>query len=175
MHMERKFKFKRINAESPLGLWEDVTEELWQWEAHYNDGTVLKQFDTATPLPEFGKNVFLFHQFAEIDQSKLYTFKMVSPRLNKEYSLIFNPQRWTLIHQYIRSSLIVKQWKDKKTGAITQVARKKFTAYVFGYKNNVNGIRITNYNVILPSNELVTTDDLSNIRINAKPDTIWVE
>ena len=110
--MKPRFKFHRIDPEKQIDAWEDVIEELWQWEAYYSGGTVLKQFDTNTPVPKFGENAFLFHQFKEIDQKRLQTFKMVSPRLNREYSLIFSPDRWTLIHQYIRSVLVIKAWKS---------------------------------------------------------------
>lgn len=39
----------------------DAEPENWIWEVHYNDGTVLKQFDD-----EFG-----YHEFGEIETSKL--------------------------------------------------------------------------------------------------------
>lgn len=38
------------------GVWEEVIKEKWWWEAHYADGTALKQFDDKTGL---------FHQFRE--------------------------------------------------------------------------------------------------------------
>lgn len=173
--MEKHFKFHKLTEN--FDVWEDVEEELWQWEAIYTDGTVLKQFDTDTPLPQFA-NTYLFHQFKEIDQTRLQTFRMVSPRLNQYHCLLFDPQHMKLIHRYLRSDLVVKIYKDKENNPI-KVERKKYTSYVFGYETLVKRIggdvKIQNFIVIMPNGELITTNNLENIRIDAVPREVIVE
>ncbi len=165
----RKFKFNRPQdlKNNVKGGWEDVAEELWQWEAHYIDGTILRQFDDNHPLPEFGEGVFLFHQLREIDQSKLKAFKMVSAIELPTYqfngktdqvvmekqtkTLLFNPKFMKLIHYY------------KVYGFDFMHEHRKAKIYVFGYENNVNGVSVKFLNMIMPTGEVVTTDDQNKV------------
>ena len=52
-----------------------VPLEKWVWIAIYKDGICLKQFD---------ENTGIFHQFKEIDQSKLNVFIMQSVQDQKK-------------------------------------------------------------------------------------------
>jgi hypothetical protein len=81
-----RFTFKRPED----GETEEVIRERWRWEALYNDGTSLLQFDDETGT---------FHRFAEIDQSKLDLFRMVSDG-KPGISFVFYPERMKLIHYY---------------------------------------------------------------------------
>src|SRR3989344_4017226 len=81
-----EFKFFRQD----LNQWILVSEEVWQWEAYFENGTVLKQFDDNG----------LFHQFAEIDQGQLAVFKMVSRHYPQTYTLLFSDPDMKLIHFY---------------------------------------------------------------------------
>jgi hypothetical protein len=173
---DKIYKFHRVIPEKNYDAWEDVNidDHLWQWEAEYHDGTKITQFDNATPLPEFGDNVFLFRQTKDIDQSQMKHFKAVSPRLAQEHVIIWN-KRWKLIARYITADLVMKIYYDKKhfgkTGekVIKQVERRVYRAFAYGYENKVGGIVVKNINVIMPNHEVVTTDDLSNIKFNAIP------
>jgi len=123
---------------------EEVVPEKWQWEAHFFDGTVLKQFgDDGT-----------FHQFKEIDQNKLMLFKMVSIEGRSPYTLFFDPQKMKLIHFYRRTRLNVGT-----------PAEQRITLYCFGYETNINGIVHKVIMAILPNDELIVTDDLNKLRL----------
>lgn len=172
---DKRFLFHRVDKDKNTDVWEEVEPELWQWEAVYNDGTVLKQYDTDYPLPELGANAYLFHQSVDIDQSKLQLLRVVSPRLNQFHILIWNPERWKLVMKYIRANLVMKVWRSKKTKEVTQTERRVFTAFVYGYENKVGGIVIKNFNIIMPNNEVITTDNLDNIRLDAKPIEEWID
>jgi hypothetical protein len=117
---------------------EPVQLEQWRWTAVFQDGTILEQFDESTGL---------FHQFKEIDQSKLATFHM-SDGINK-YTLLFNPDAMKLIHYYKKYHLDVG-------GTDT-----KLTLYVFGYE--VKGHKVLN--VITPTGEVITTDSVENLNV----------
>lgn len=77
-----KWKYKNND-----GVEEDVELEEWHWEAEYNDGTVLKQFD------DDGE----FHRVSEIDFTQVYEMRLVSEQgetaikisWKPEYKLIF--------------------------------------------------------------------------------------
>lgn len=180
--MNKIYKFHRIDKANDVDLWEDVDidDYLWQWEAKYKDGTILRQFDTDNPLTkEFGNNVFSYHQVKEIDVPNLMNLHMVSPRLNKKYSIIWN-SHWTPVIIYIRANLVIKVWHDKKQFADTgekvpkQVERRVFTAAAYGYTNKVGGVVTKHFNVIMPRGEIITTDDLNNIKLDAKPIEEWM-
>lgn len=123
------------------GVWEEVNKENWRWEAHYNNGDVLKQFGDDG----------IFHQFKEIDQSELAQFKMVSDD-RPGYTLLFNPKKMKLIHYYKRVRLNVGAENDTF-----------FTAYCFGYEtktfNRTNKVNV----MILPSGETIITEDTNLI------------
>src|SRR3972149_5303149 len=84
------------------GVLENVPEERWQWLAIYSDNTSLRQFDTDE----------VFHQFKEIDQSKLKEFRMFSG--SRFFSLMFQPGM-KLIHfydYYVLNANILEPNKD---------------------------------------------------------------
>ena len=123
------------------GVWEDVKEEVWQWVAHFSDGTKLKQF------AEDG----LFHQFKEIDQTKLAIFKMVSEG-KQDYTLLFDPLRMKLIHYYKKVRL--------NMGAEDE---KFITAYCFGFETKTAG-RTSKVNIMLmPSGETIVTENTDSV------------
>lgn len=107
--------FKLTNKET--GKIEEVQREKWRWIAIFNDETKLKQFDEKTGV---------FHQFKEIDQSKLHVFKMVSDENPKGYQILFNPSEMRLIHFYRRAVL---NYMSKTPTRIT--------LYIFGYEKTV--------------------------------------
>lgn len=118
------------------GQWEAVEPENWRWEAHYSNGEVLKQFDDSG----------LFHQFAEIDQSRLFAFKMVSDD-KPPYTLLF-PEGGKLIHFY----------RNIVLGMGTPNMRK-IRLYCFGYERN--GVKVIL--VITPTGEAVITNDVEKV------------
>ncbi len=126
------------------GIEEEVSPEKWRWVAIYQDGTMLKQFD----------DDFHFHQFKEIDQSKLSVFRLVKDDNSMNYDLIFNPESMKLIHFYRHTQL--------ENGAI------KLKCVVFGYEKQYNGEWEKSLQMIMPDDKLVTTDDLSNVAIGVK-------
>lgn len=139
-----KYKFHRIDKEKNIDEWEDVQPELWRWEAVYNDSTSLKQFDDEG----------IFHQFEEIDQSKLLIFRMYSPKVPQIYSVLFNPSFMKLIHFYRNTVL--------NTGTEQEI---KLKTYCFGYESNIKGVTTKVINMILPNNEMITTYDIEKITI----------
>lgn len=131
------YKFKRED-----GTIEDTHKEEYFWEAYYTDGTVLRQFEDSDKS---------FHQFKEIDQSKLSAFKMrpSDDTRGVGFTLLFNPSSMKLIHYYKRYHLDVGG------------ADEKFTLFVFGYENKYGKV----LNVITPSGELITTDDITRLKV----------
>lgn len=158
--MQRTFKYFRPETQA----WEDVGEWEWWWEAVYNDGSVLKQYDTETSLTQFGNNVFPYHQIREIDQSRLHAFRMVSPTTGQVYTVLFNPQFDKLIH-------VIKTTKEWHTNQL--IGRM----YFFGYETLVKrhvfdtdknewvpaDVVIKVINVITPTGEIITTDDPNKV------------
>lgn len=130
--MPQTYKFIRN------GVAEKVQREAWRWQAHYTDGSVLKQFDDDG----------IFHQFAEIDQSRLMWFKMVHDTA-PEQILIF-PEGAKLVHKYINTIL--------NAGTVDE---RRIRLYAFGYQLNGQN----HFIAILPDNTVVVTDDFNNIRI----------
>ena len=116
---------------------EEVTPEKWRWEADYSDST-LKQFDDSNT----------FHQFKEIDQSKLISFRMVCEGA-PQYIIHWKPN-YKLIHFY------------------RNVALEDFTIrvklYCFGFE--VNHVKVIF--VIMPDNSVVVVDDVDNIKMGFK-------
>lgn len=119
-----------------------IGREQYGWKAIYSDGSSLSQYDDETQE---------FHQFSEIDQSKLHIFQMVNDDDIPHASLIFNPEVMKLIHFY-------KRYNMNFMSSDVQ----KFTLYVFGYET-ANGKVL---NVIVPSGEVVTTDDIANLQVS---------
>ena len=118
------------------GVVEFVKPEKWSWRAYYTDRTILDQFDT---------NGF-FHQFKEIDQSKLLMFKMMSK--GKAYSLAFK-KGMKLIHYY--KNVVLYQGTPKE---------QRLKIYCFGYEKGKN----KNIMMILPNDELILTGDTNIIK-----------
>lgn len=120
------------------GEWIDAGEkELWCWEAYYNDGTFLKQFGDDG----------IFHQFKEIDQSKLAHFKMVSDDF-PPFTVIFNPKKMKLIHFYKKTRLNIGSENETF-----------FTMYCFGWEAKVLGRTVKMLAVVTPSGEVILTEN----------------
>jgi len=139
--MQYKYFNQQTNKE------EKVIEEPWAWEAVYNDGTSLKQFDD---------NGY-FHRFAEIDQSKLHVFIMHNKEIDKQFVLLFAPQAMKLKHYY--RNYILKVGTPEES---------RHRAYIFGWektKKDENGMT-DKFIVMIFDNEFIITDD---------PDRIYIE
>jgi hypothetical protein len=100
-----------------------IEKESWCWEAHYADGSSLKQFDDDG----------YFHQFGEIDQSRLAVFKMVG---TTTYSLPFK-EGMKLIHYY--------------DNYILNDGEARVRVYCFGYEKDGSKVICS----ILPNGEMV--------------------
>ncbi len=135
----RKYKFFRKD----INKWITTPEEVWQWEAYYEDGQVLKQFG------EDG----IFHQFAEIDQGHLAMFKMVSPYHPQTYSLLVSDPAMKLIHFYRNTILNAGSSGEQRT-----------KMYCFGYEKKIGSQSHKVIMIITPSNDLITTENLSLVR-----------
>lgn len=143
--MQDNLKYLYSNKET--GKDEIVLRELWEWEAIYNDGTNLKQFEDVE-----GQEHGIFHRFAEIDQSKLHVFRMTSTHSPQIYDLIFYPESMKLIHFYRHNIL--------NAGTPEEVRLK---AYCFGYEKEVNGKVVKNVTLLLGNTAIVTDnpDDIN--------------
>lgn len=115
-----------------------VDEEVWGWEAHFDDGSVLKQFGDDG----------MFHQFAEIDQSRLAMFKMVSKMHPQVYSIVFSSSDMKLIHFY-RNTIL--------NAASTDETRTRL--FCFGYERKTNHDTHKVIMMITPHDGLVVTED----------------
>jgi hypothetical protein len=106
---------KIVTAIDPPRL-EMVPLEKYVWISDFKDGSYLKQFD---------ERDFSFHQFEEIDQSKLLVFIMQSVEdENKRYELHFSPGM-KLIHYYRNVGLEIGTPQERK-----------FKLYCFGYEKS---------------------------------------
>lgn len=130
------FKFFKKDTKK----WIDAPLETWQWEAYYEDGTALKQF------AEDG----VFHQFIEIDQSKLAVFKMVSSKYPQVYTLLFSDPTMKLIHFYRNTVL--------NAGA---PGEEHLKTYCFGYEKAIGGKVQKVILMITPNNGLIVTEEPS--------------
>lgn len=124
--------------------WIDAPPEVWQWEAIYEDGSVLKQFGDDG----------VFHQFAEIDQSQLAMFKMVSPQYSHTYTLLFSDPNMKLIHFY-RNTILNAGTADEE----------HIRLYCFGYEKKVGSKSRKLVMAITPANDLLITEDPNLITI----------
>lgn len=129
-----------------------VELESWRWEAYYNDGSVLKQFDKLDE--EHGE----FHQFAEIDQNRLEAFKMVNGK-GGVYTLVFTPGEMKLIHKYRMRGMIQQRYEADGQPSDERILRKY---YMFGYQKT-NGEKCLMF--ITPNDDLVITDDDNKITL----------
>jgi len=132
--------FTRINPETGSHEIEVVDPVQWMWEAEYQDGTILKQYadDRA------------FHQFKEIDQTKLLAFHMVN-KDTKERKTIIIPTHAKLIHFYRNTRLQVGRADERF-----------FRCFVYGYE--LPHYRL--YCVQMPDGQLFITDDVDKIVIS---------
>ena len=121
-----------------LGKWISAPPEAWQWEATYEDGTILKQFGDDG----------IFHQFDEIYQGRLAVFKMVSPASPQVYTLLFSSSEMKLIHFY-RNIILNAGGEDEERVRI----------YCFGYEKKI-GIKVQKVILMItPSNGVIVTED----------------
>jgi hypothetical protein len=121
-----------------LNKWIAAPPEVWQWEATFEDGSVLKQFGDDG----------VFHQFAEIDQTQLAMFKMVSPQYSQTYTLLFSDPGMKLIHFY-RNTILNAGASDEK----------HIRLYCFGYEKMVGSKMSKILMAITPTNNLIVTED----------------
>ncbi|MDO8487699.1 MAG: hypothetical protein Q7S31_00095 [bacterium] len=129
-----KFKFFRKD----LNQWISAPEEMWQWEAYYEDGQILKQFG------EDG----IFHQFAEINQDQLAMFKMTSRHHPQTYSLLFSDPGMKLIHFYRNTILNAGVESEQRT-----------RLYCFGYEKKIGSKTHKVIMIITPPNGLIVTEN----------------
>jgi hypothetical protein len=120
------------------GTWIPAKKEVWCWIAIYFDGTELRQYDDRDST---------FHQFKEIDQTKLHLFKMVH-ETKSPLTLVFNPERMKLIHFYRNTRLNIGTDQEQF-----------LTSYCFGYEVNESGRTVKSMLMLLPNGETVLTED----------------
>jgi len=109
---------------------------VWRWEAHYVDGSVLKQYDKT------------FHKFAEIDQSKLASFWMVNMDPNIPPIILKWREGLKLIHFYAV--------KCMGFGSGNETI---YRLYCFGYQEGDKKIIMT----ILPNGRVVVSNDCTEV------------
>lgn len=114
--------------------------ERWRWEAYYTDGSSLKQFDDKE---------LLYHQFREIDQSKLDRFVM---RHEKSYlvpaiTLKFKP--WMKLIHYYENTVSMSMGRGPT---------RHEKVYCFGYEGSKGKTIIR----ILPDDSIEVTDGSNN-------------
>lgn len=125
----RKFTFHREDTKTT----EEVPLEKWAWKVRYSDDTELFQFDEATGL---------FHQFKEIDLTKPFVFQVYDCAGEKQpITILYNPDTMKLFYFY-------------RNGILENLTRR-VRLIVFGYQTG----RRKNHFVIMPTGELVITDD----------------
>lgn len=118
-----------------------VKQERWCWGVVYDDGTELKQFDSA----------FRFHQFQEINQPLVKMFVMFQPNSEKRIDLVV-PEGAQLFHFY--RNFILNQGTTEE---------RKLKVFCFGWK--IKGE--TTYFYILPDDRLVVgKQDLNLLEFN---------
>jgi len=130
-----EYKFYRESS----GQWETVQPERWQWVVQYTDGTLLRQFD-----PDSG----LFHQFNDIDQSRIHSFSMVCEGL-PPFIIAWNPA-YKLIHFYMNYIFDANGPNQHS-----------YRVYCFGYQHNGTKTIMC----IMPDNGIVVTDDVNKIKV----------
>lgn len=121
----------------------DAELERWRWEAIYTDGTSLCQFEDGNP---FGT----FHQFKDIDQSKVFAFRMVSDEAPSISMII--PSGAKLIHFYRNAMLDVGGPNSTRV-----------RLYCFGYQLGSTKVMT----VILPDNSIAIVDDVDKVTVTS--------
>lgn len=138
-----KYIFDRKQEDGTLKA-EAVFLEPWRWEAYYIDGTVLKQFD------KIDEDHGVFHQFAEIDQTKLAQFRMVNDT-TPPLILMCDPAAGNkLIHFY------------RNIGLDFMGEVKRIRLYFFGYET-LSGQKVLT--CIAPDGSIINTDDADKITV----------
>jgi hypothetical protein len=124
----KKWFFPRKNQETREITQEEVTLETWAWEAHMEDGSVLRQFEDDG----------VFHQIGEVDQEKLQVFSVYRTDNKQEgrYDLIL-PKGAKVIFKY-RNYIL-----NASTPNETRVR-----IFVFGYSHGKN--KPQHFNFIMP-------------------------
>lgn len=135
--MQYKFFRKETNQ------WEVVEAELWQWEAYYLDGKILKQFD----------DEYVFHQIREIDQLKLHVFKVVNSKNGQTFTIVWGQNKKPI---YFYRHIILNAGTPYET---------RVKAYCFGYEYKNLGKTHKVIMMITPNNELVVTDNPDLVEI----------
>jgi hypothetical protein len=127
-----------------LNKWIETEPEIWQWEVTYEDGSVLKQFGDDG----------IFHQFAEIDQTQLVMFKMISPEYSQTYELLLSDPNMKLVHFY-RNTILNAGTSEEK----------HIRLYCFGYEKKIGPKVQKVLMAITPTNELIVTEDPNLVTI----------
>lgn len=117
--------------------WIDAQPERWQWVAQYVDGTILKQFDDDG----------IFHQFREIDQSRLHTFAMVNE--GKPPFILHWRNGMKLIHFY--NNYI----------SFGSSGEMRIKIYCFGYEERGHKMILC----IMPDDGIVITDNADSVKV----------
>jgi hypothetical protein len=130
------WKFYREPGAEP----EEVPLERWMWVALYSDDSVLIQFDQ--------KGVF--HQFKEIDQSRLSGFQMVSNDGGKPIMIHWAPG-YKLIHFYRNMRLRIGEPDE-------QIVK----LYCFGYETPASKVIVA----IMPDNSIRMLEDIDTLVVS---------
>lgn len=101
------------------GIKEKVNEERWKWEAQYQDGTILRQFDDSG----------IFHQVGEIDQTKILAFVLYNGE--KKISIVM-PAGARIIHKYKHYRMNIGRDNEQMI-KIYQIGYKYKGHYHFNY------------------------------------------
>lgn len=120
-------------------------EEEWGWEAHYLDGSILKQFD------DEGK----FHKLREIQEDRLKVFWMIEQTVpHRRYGIVWRAGL-KLIHYYDRYVL-----RDEAV---------RFTIYCFGYEEKLGFSKRKVIKKIMPDGNLIEdSEDKTRFDLNGK-------
>jgi hypothetical protein len=113
-----------------------VAIERWVWGVQYKDGSYLQQFD------DMGR----FHQFKEIDHSKVHLFYMYKPEDQTKRVELLLSDTMQIFHFYRNICLEMLTEQEKK-----------IKIYCFGWKDKVTGAQL--YNFIMPDDRLIFSSD----------------
>jgi hypothetical protein len=118
-----------------------VPIERWVWQCKYDGNTELHQFNDADHT---------FHNFGEIDQTKLQTFHMRNTTTGQTLTMLF-PAGAKLIHFYRNAGLDVG-------GPGERYVR----LYCFGYEYGSISCKF----VITPTDEIIFTDNFDRVEVS---------
>lgn len=113
---------------------EEIQLEDWIWEATYEDGTLLRQFDSNG----------VFHKFNEIEQSRVAQWTLKHVQTGGTINILV-PEGSKLIHMY-------KRFRYDHGGP----NERRGTVYVFGYQKKG---QTPHYNYILPDGRVYQTTE----------------